>query len=67
MRAAARHLADRFDGYRAGEIGFGELDASVKGWVNHVLYAATWGLRRHLFTRPGVGAALRRPTGQGQV
>jgi len=26
-----------------------ELDASVKGWINHVRYADTWGLRRHVF------------------
>jgi hypothetical protein len=31
------------------EITFAEFDASVKGWVNHVRYADTWGLRRHVF------------------
>jgi hypothetical protein len=41
VRSATRHLADRFDAYRAGEISFGELDGSVKGWVNHVQYADT--------------------------
>lgn len=30
-------------------ISFAELDASVKGWVNHVRYADTWGLRTHIF------------------
>ncbi len=65
--SATRHLGDRFDAYRAGGIGFGELDASVKGSVNHVRSADTWGLRRHLFTRLRVGAAPRRPTSEGQV
>ena len=37
------------DDYRAGRITFGELDASVQGWINHVRYADTWGLRTHLF------------------
>jgi RNA-directed DNA polymerase len=61
VRSATRHLADRFDAYRVGKIGFGELDASVKGWVNHVRYADTWGLRRHLFTRLGAGAPPTDP------
>jgi hypothetical protein len=30
---------------------FAELDASVKGWVNHVRYADSWGLRKHVFSR----------------
>jgi hypothetical protein len=40
-----RQLADR----HAGQISFAELDASVQGWINHVRYADTWGLRGHLF------------------
>lgn len=35
--------------YRRGEIPFAELDAGVQGWVNHVPYGDTWGLRRRLF------------------
>jgi RNA-directed DNA polymerase len=35
--------------YRSGIISFGELDASVQGWVNHVRYGDTWGLREHIF------------------
>ena len=49
VRSATRHLCERFDAYRAGGITFAELDASVKGWINHVRYADTWGLRRHVF------------------
>jgi RNA-directed DNA polymerase len=48
---ATRQLTERFNAYRANEISFGEFDASVKGWVNHVRYADTWGLRRHMFAR----------------
>ena len=50
-RHATRHLARRYDAWREGRISFAELDASVKGWVNHVRYADTWGLRRHIFAR----------------
>jgi RNA-directed DNA polymerase len=44
-----RRLERNIDAYQAGRISFGELDASVKGWVNHVRFADTWGLREHLF------------------
>lgn len=40
-----RNLSD----YRAGRISFADLDASVQGWVNHIRYADTWGLREHIF------------------
>ncbi len=36
---ATRRLAGRFDAWREGDISFGEFDASVRGWVNHVRYA----------------------------
>lgn len=45
----SRRLARNLDLYEAGEISFADLDASVQGWINHVRYADTWGLRRHLF------------------
>jgi hypothetical protein len=45
----ALHPGYLLDAYQAGRISFAELDASVKGWVNHVRYADTWGLREHLF------------------
>ena len=34
--------------------GLERLDASVQGWVNHVRYANSWGLRRSMldFTIP---------------
>ncbi len=43
FRRKLRRLAD---GYASGEIPFERLDASVRGWVNHVRYGDTWGLRR---------------------
>ena len=54
-----RRLSGNLDAYRAGSISFAELDASVRGWINHVRYADTWGLRKHLFAThpiPGRGA-----------
>ena len=45
-----RRLEWNLDAYRAGKISFAELDASVKGWVNHVRYADSWGLREHVFS-----------------
>jgi retron-type reverse transcriptase len=44
-----RRLEHLIDLYQAGHIPFAELDASVQGWINHVRYADTWGLRRHIF------------------
>lgn len=51
VRCATRHLAERLDAYRSGRISFAEFDASVKGWVNHVRYADSWGLRKKMFSR----------------
>ena len=39
------------DAWHKGEITFAELDARIKGWINHVRYADTWGLRTHLFNQ----------------
>lgn len=44
-RRLARNIAD----FRRGRIPFAELDASVQGWIAHVAYADTWGLRRNIF------------------
>jgi hypothetical protein len=48
---AARRITERYDDWGAGRISFAEFDASVQGWVNHVRYADTWGLRRHVLSR----------------
>ena len=50
-RYATRHLAKRYDAWQNGTITFAELDASVKGWGNHVRYADTWSLRKTVFRR----------------
>jgi retron-type reverse transcriptase len=51
VRVATRRLRSRVEAFHAGRIGFGELDASVQGWINHVRYAETRGPRRHLFAQ----------------
>jgi len=58
VRSSTRHLAARLDDYEAGRIGFGEFDASVQGWINHVRYADTWGLQEHVL---GSLLFMRRP------
>ena len=47
--AFRRRLEQAITLYRRGEISFAEMDASVQGWINHVRYGDTWGLRGHLF------------------
>lgn len=44
-----RRLEDNIELYETGKITFAELDASVQGWINHVRFADTWGLRTHIF------------------
>lgn len=45
---ATRRLGERFADWRQGKISFAEFDASVQGWINHVRYADSWGLRKHM-------------------
>jgi retron-type reverse transcriptase len=44
-----RRLRWLINQYAAGEIEFEDLTASVEGWINHVRYGDTWGLRRATF------------------
>lgn len=44
-----QRLEHNIDLYTTGRISFAELDASVQGWINHVRYADTWGLRGYIF------------------
>jgi len=53
-----RRFRARWEEYCAGQITFAEFDASVKGWVNHVRYGDTWGLRKHVFRD---GLVFRKP------
>jgi RNA-directed DNA polymerase len=48
---ATRRLTDRFDAWRRCAISFAEFDATVQGWINHVRYADSWGLREHVLRR----------------
>ncbi len=48
---ATRRLTDRFDAWRRGQISFAEFDATVQGWINHVRYADSWGLRETVLKR----------------
>ncbi len=40
-----RKLRSLLRAYAAGSLHIETLDASIRGWVNHVRYADTWGLR----------------------
>ncbi|MCP4425084.1 MAG: RNA-dependent DNA polymerase [Chloroflexi bacterium] len=46
-----RQLVQNISLFRQGRLTFAELDASVQGWINHVQYGDTWGLRQDLFRR----------------
>jgi len=43
-----RKLNKLYQQYLNGEIPFERLDASIKGWINHVRYGDTWGLRKSI-------------------
>ena len=47
-----RRLRERWQEYCAGTISFAKCDASVQGWINHVCYANTWGLRWEILDQP---------------
>jgi RNA-directed DNA polymerase len=48
---ATRRLTERFDAWQSGDISFVDFDASVQGWINHVSYADSSGLREHVLRR----------------
>ena len=52
----ARKLKQMTSAYANGDIPLDVLNASVQGWVNHVRYANTIGLRKALFRSVCVGA-----------
>ncbi len=57
---ATRRLTSLHAAWRVGDISFAEFDASVQGWINHVRYADSWGLREHVLARlPLTGMPLR--------
>ncbi len=44
-----RRLKGLLAAYAAGDIPLDRVDASIQGWINHVRYGETWGLRRAFF------------------
>jgi hypothetical protein len=68
VRNAHRRLRARLAAYHDGEISFAELDASIRGWINHVGHADSWGLRRHILdTLPIRPAGHRRAAATRQI
>lgn len=45
-----RRLTRLLTSYQAGEIELDQVHASVQGWLNHVRYGDTWGLRRAMLS-----------------
>ena len=43
-----RRLAQLLKAYRQGRLSRPQLDASVRGWINHARYGDTWGLRKDI-------------------
>ena len=48
--------------YSAGEIALSEVDASVQGWVNHIRYANTIGLRKSILQQTVAASVSRHPS-----
>jgi RNA-directed DNA polymerase len=48
---ATRRLSDQYQAWQRGEIRFVQFDASVQGWINHVRYADSRGLRQYVLDR----------------
>ncbi len=44
-----RRLKKMLSDYHSGDIPFSSLDSSVQGWINHVSFGDTWGLRKSIF------------------
>ena len=47
-----RRLQEHWQAYCAGTLSFAAFDAGVQGWINHVRYADSWGLRQHVLGQP---------------
>ena len=67
VREGTRRLTAQYDAWRSGAISFAEFDASVQGWINHVRYADSWGLRTHVLApfewAPGCRVTADGPRG----
>ena len=71
VRNFERRLQERWQAFCAGAISFAEFDSSVQGWINHVRYADSWGLRTHVLGKPLIASRSthesRRQDGSGIV
>ncbi len=47
--AYRRRLKGLLRAFAAGQVSLEQVDASVQGWINHIRYGDTWGLRRAVF------------------
>lgn len=56
----AHRFGALLDQYQTGTITFADLDASVQGWINHVRFGDTWGLRKRFFAQRPINAAGRQ-------
>jgi len=54
-----RRVWRKIRAFAEGSISFSELDASVRGWVNHVRYADSWGLRKAMFRSMPIPVSAR--------
>ncbi|MGC9397426.1 MAG: hypothetical protein ACP5J4_21480, partial [Anaerolineae bacterium] len=52
--AFARRYRELQRAYRSRETSLDQVTASVRGWINHVRYGDTWGLRRALLVSPHI-------------
>lgn len=43
-----RKLAGLLGRYAQGQVSYASLDASIQGWINHVRFGDTWGLRKNV-------------------
>ena len=57
VRHTTRRLRARYHAWCKGQLSFAELDASVQGWINHVRYADSEGLRDYILSEFELGHA----------
>lgn len=48
VRHTTSRLEYRYHAYCNNQISFTQFDANIQGWINHVRFADSWGLRRHV-------------------
>jgi hypothetical protein len=64
--SSRRRLVALVERYHRGEASFGEVQASIRGWVEHVRHGDSWGLRRAVLgkIRLRPGEVRERPAGR---